>query len=160
MLEKNKWWLLFIKIFFCNKIYLKFQRFFAFFQFSLVNRSYHTQLYVISWIAARQASLSSTNSRSLLKLMSIESVMPSHHLIPCRPLLLLPSIFPSNSVFSSESVLHFRWPKYWSFSFSIILPMNIQDSFILGLTGWISLQYKGLSSLFQQHSSKASILWH
>ena len=79
----------------------------------------HVRLFATSWTAARQASLSITNSRSLLKLMSIESVMPSSHLILCRPLLLLPSIIPSTRVFISESVLCIRWPKYWSFSFSI-----------------------------------------
>ena len=79
----------------------------------------HVRLFATSWTAARQASLSITNSWSLLKLMSIESVMPSNHLILCCPLLLLPSIFPSIKVFSNESVLHIRWPKYWSFSFSI-----------------------------------------
>ncbi|CAM9746762.1 unnamed protein product [Rangifer tarandus platyrhynchus] len=77
------------------------------------------QLFVTPWTAARQASLFITNSQSLLKLMSIESVMPSNHLILCHPLLPLPSIFPSIRVFSNESVLHIRWPKYWSFSFSI-----------------------------------------
>ena len=112
------------------------------------------------WTAARQASLSITNSQSLLKLMSIELVMPSSHLILCRPLLLLPSIFPSIRVFSNESVLHIRWPEYWSFSFSISPSNNIQDWFPLGLTGWTSLQSKGLSSLLQHHNSKASILWH
>ena len=86
-----------------------------------------------------------TISQSLLKLMSIESVMPSNHLILCRPLLLLPSIFPSIRVFSNESAFHIRWPKYWSFSFNISLPMNIQDWFPLGWIGWISLQSKGLS---------------
>jgi len=89
-----------------------------------------------------------TNSWSLLKLMSIESVMPSNHLNLCRPLLLLPSIFPSIRVFSSESVLHIRWPKYWSFSFSISPSNEIRDSFPLGWTGWISLQSKGLSRVF------------
>ena len=89
--------------------------------------------------------------------MSIESVMPSNHLILCCP-LLLPSIFPSSRVFSDDSVLHIRWPKYWSFSFSIILSMNIQDWFPLGWTGWISLQSKGLLSLLQHHSSKTSAL--
>ena len=79
-------------------------------------------------------SLSITNSQSLLKIMSIESVMPSYHLIFCHPLLLLPSIFPSIRIFSSESVLFIKWPKYWSFSFSIVLPVNIQDWFPLGLT--------------------------
>ena len=80
-----------------------------------------------SWTAPLQASLSITNSQSLLKLMSIESVMPSNHLILCHPLVLPPSIFPSLRVFSSESVFHIRWPKYWSFSFNISPPMNIQD---------------------------------
>ena len=89
-----------------------------------------------------------TISHSLLKLMSIESVMPSNHLILCRPLLLLPSIFPSIRVFSNESAFHIRWPKYWSFSFNISLPMNIQDWFPLGWIGWISLQSKGLSRVF------------
>ena len=93
-----------------------------------------------------QASLSITSSWSLLKLMSIESVMPSNHLFLCHPLLLLPSIFPSIRVFSSESILCIRWPKYWSFSIS--LSMNIQDWFPLGWTGWISLQSKGLSRVF------------
>ena len=83
---------------------------------SLLN---HVQFYATAWIAAHQASLSITNSRSFLKLMSIESVMPSNHLIFCHPLLLLPSIFPSIRVFFNESVLHIRWPKYWSFSFNI-----------------------------------------
>ena len=90
------------------------------------------------WIAARQASLSITNSWSLLKLMSVESVMPSNHLILCRPLLLLPSHFPSIRVFSNESVLCIRWPKYCSLTSSSIHPMNIQDLFPLGLTGLIS----------------------
>ena len=100
-----------------------------------------------SWTAAHQASLSITNSRSLLKLMSIESVLPSNHLILCRPLLLLPFIFPSVRVFSSESVLHIRWPKYWSFSFSIS-PFNEYSGLISRWTGWISVQSKGLSRIF------------
>ena len=99
------------------------------------------------WTAVYQASLSITNSWSLLKLMSIKSVMPPNHLILCNPLLLLPSIFPSIRVFSNESVLCIRWPKYWSFSFSISPPMNIHDWFPLGLTGLI-LQSKGLSRVF------------
>ena len=98
--------------------------------------------------AAHQASLCITNSRSLLKLMSIESVMPSSHLILCHPLLLLPSIFPSIRVFSNESVLCIRWPKYWSFSFSISPPKNVQVWFPLGWTGWTSLRSKGLSRVF------------
>ena len=91
-------------------------------------------------------------------LMSFELVMPSNHLILCHPLLLLPSIFPSIRVFFKASALRIRWPKYWSFSFSISLPMNIQGWFPLGLTGLISLPSKGLSSLLQHPSSKASIL--
>ena len=100
------------------------------------------------WIAARQASLSITNSRSSLRLTSIELVMPSSHLILCRPLFLLPPIPPSIRVFSNESTLHMRWPKYWSFSFSIILPKNTQDWSPLEWTDWISLQSKGLSRVF------------
>ena len=94
---------------------------------------------------ARQAPLSITNSQKLLRLMSIESVMPSSHLILCHPLLLLNSIFPSVRVFSNESALRMRWPKYWSFSFNISPSMNTQDWSPLGWTGWISLQSKGLS---------------
>ena len=100
------------------------------------------------WIAARRASLSITNSRSLLKPMFIESVMPSSHLILCRPLLLLPSIPPSIRVFSNESTLRMRWLKYWSFSFSISPSNETQDWPPLGWTGWISLQSKGLSRAF------------
>ena len=99
------------------------------------------------WPAASQASLSIASSWSLLKLMSIESVMPSNHLILWHPLLLMPSIFPSIRVFSNESVLRIRWPKYWSFGFRIS-HMNIQDWFPLGLTGWISLQSQRLSRVF------------
>ena len=99
-----------------------------------------------AWTAAHQASLSFTIFQSLLKLMSIESMMPSNHLILCRPLLLLPSIFPSIRLFSSESALHIKWPKYCSLGLSTsVLPMNIQDWFPLGLTGLISLQSKGFS---------------
>ena len=95
--------------------------------------------------AARQASLSITNSGSLLTLMSIESVIPSNHLILRWPLLFLPSIFPRIGVFSNELALHIRWPKYWSFSFSISPSNEYSDWFPLGLTGWLSLQSKGLS---------------
>ena len=105
------------------------------------------------WTAAHQASLSLTTSQSLLKLMSIELVMSSNHHILCHPLLLLPSIFHSIRVFSSESVLRIRWPKYWSFSFSIG-PSNEYSGLILC---WISLQSKSLKSLLQHHSSKASL---
>ena len=99
------------------------------------------------WTTACQASLSITTSQSLLKLISIESVMPSNHLILC-PLLLLPSISPSIRVFSNESALHIWWPKYWSFSFNISPSMNTQDWSPLEWTGWISLQSKGLSRVF------------
>ena len=103
------------------------------------------QLFVTPWTAAHQASMSIINSQSLLKLVSIKSVMPSNHLILYQPLILLPSVFPSIRLFSSESVLHIRWPKYWSFSFFSISPSNnIQDGFPSALTGWISLQSKGL----------------
>ena len=112
-----------------------------------------------TWTAAHQASLSITSSRRLLKLMSIESVMPSNRLIFCHPLLLLPSIFPRISVFSKESVLHIRWPKYWSFSFSIS-PSNDYSKLISFRMDWLDLlAVQGtLKSLLQHHSSKASIL--
>ena len=113
---------------------------------------------VTPWTATCQASLSITNSWSLLKLMSIESVKPSNHLILCRP-LLLPSIFPSIRVFSNESVLHIRWPKYWSFSFSIS-PSNEYSGLISFRMDWLDLlAVQGtLKSLLQHHSSKASVL--
>ena len=109
--------------------------------------------------AAHQASLSITNSRSLLKLMSIESVMPFDHHILCRPLLLLPSIFPSIRVFSNQSVLHIRWPKYWSFSFNIS-PSNEHPGLVSFRMDWLDLlALQGtLKSLLQHHSSKVSIL--
>ena len=117
-------------------------------------------LFLAPWTAACQASLSITNSWNLLKLMSIESVMPSNHLILCHPLLLLPSIFPSNRVFSNESVRHIRWPKYWSFSFNIS-PSNEYSGLISFRMDWLDrLAVQGtLKSLLQHHSSKASILW-
>ena len=113
------------------------------------------------WTAAHQASLSITNSRSLLKLMSIESVMPSNHLILCHPLLLPPSVFPSIRVFSNESVLCIRWPKYWSFNFSIS-PSNEYSRLISFMIDWLDLPaVQGtLKSLLQHHNSKASILLH
>ena len=119
----------------------------------------HVQLFVSPWTAARQASLSITNSWNLLKLMSIESVTPSNHLILCRPLLLLPSIFPSIRVFSTESVLHIRWPKYWHFSFSIS-PSSEYSGMIAFRMEWLDLlAVQGtLKSLLQHHSSKASVL--
>ena len=114
-----------------------------------------------SWTAAHQASLSITNSRSLLKLMSIESVIPSNHLILCHPLLLLPSIFPSIRVFFNESALCIRWPKYWSFSFKIS-PSNEHPGLISFRTDWLDLLVvQGtLKSLLQHHNSKASVLQH
>ena len=117
------------------------------------------RLFATPWTAARQASLSITNSRSLLKLMSIESVMPSNHLILCHPLLLPPSIFLSIRVFSNESVLLIRWPTYWSFSFSIS-PSNEYSELISFRIDWFDLlAVQGtLKSLLQPHSSKASIL--
>ena len=117
-------------------------------RFSSVQSLSPVWLFATPWTAACQASLSITDSQNVLKLMSIASVMPSNHLILCCPLLLLPSIFPSIRVFFSESVLYIRWPKYWSFSFSISPSLNIQDWFHLGWTGWISLQSKGLSRVF------------
>ena len=117
------------------------------------------RLFATPWTAARQASLSISNSQTLLKLMSIESVIPSNHLILCLPLLLLPSIFPSIRVFSNESVLHIRWPKYWSFSFSIS-PSNEYSRLISLRIDWFDLALQGtLKSLLQHQNSKASILW-
>ena len=121
----------------------------------------HVRLFVTPWIAARQASLSITNSSSLPKLMSIVSVMPSNHLIFCHPLLLLPSIFPSIRVFSNQSALCIRWPKYWSFSFSIS-PSNEHPgliSFRMDCLDLLAVQGT-LKSLLQHHSSKASTLLH
>ena len=118
------------------------------------------QLLVTPWTAACQASLSITNSQSLLKLMSIELVMPSNHLIFCHPLLHLPSIFPSIRVFSNVSALRIRWPKYWSFSFSIS-PSNEYSGLVSFRNDWFDLlAVQGtLKSLLQHHSSKASVLW-
>ena len=131
-------------------------------QFSSVQLLSCVWLFATPWTAAHQASLSITNSRSLLKLMSIESVMPSNHHILCHPLLLLlPSIFPSIRDFSSESVLHIRWPKYWSFSFNISLS-NEYSGLISFRMDWLDLlAIQGtLKSLLQHHNSKASILQH
>ena len=127
-------------------------------QFSSVQSLSHVRLFATPWIAACQASLSITNSRSLLKLMPIESVMPSSHLILCHPLLLLPPIPPSIRVFSSESTLRMRWPKYWSFSFNISLS-NEHPGLISFRMDWLGLlAVQGtLKSLLQHHSSKASI---
>ena len=132
-----------------------------FFIFSSVQSLSRVLLFATPWTAACQASLSITNSRSLLKLMSIESVMPSSHLILCRPLLLLPPISPRIRVFSNESTLHMRWPKYWSFSFNIS-PSNEHPAMISFKMDWLDLlAVQGtLKSLLQHHSSKASILGH
>jgi len=117
-------------------------------EFSSVQWLSRVQLFVTPWTTAQHASLSITNSWSSPKPMSIESVMPSNHLILCCPLLLLLSVFPSIRVFSSESALYIKWPKYWSFRFRISPLMNIQDWSPLGWTGWISLQSKGFSRVF------------
>ena len=129
------------------------------FHFSSVQFLGIGQLFVTPWAAAHQASLSITNSYSLLKLMSIELVMPSNHLILCHPLLLPPSIFPNIRVFSNESVLPIRWPKYWSFSFSFN-PSNDYLGLISFRMDWLDLfAVQGtLKSLCQHHSSKGSIL--
>ena len=129
--------------------------------FSSVQLLSQVQLFATPWTAACQASLSITNSWSSPKPMSIESVMPSNHLILCRPLLLLPSIFPSIRVFSNESALCIRWPKYWNFSFTIS-PSNEHPGLIsFRMDWWDLLGVQGtLRSLLQHHSSKASILWH
>ena len=128
-------------------------------QFSLLQWLSRVRLFATPWTAAHQASLSITNSQSLLKLMSIESVMQSNHLILCPSLLLLPSIFPSIKVFSNESVLHIRWPKDWSFSFSIT-PSNEYSGLISFQMDWLDLlAVQGtLKSLLQNQSLKASIL--
>ena len=128
-------------------------------QFSSVQSLSRVRLFATPWIAARQASLSITNSRSSLKLTSIESVIPSSHLILCHPLLLLPPIPPSIRIFSNESTLCMRWPKYWSFSFSII-PSKEHPGLISFRMDWLDLPaVQGtLRSLLQDHSSKASIL--
>ena len=129
--------------------------------FSSVQSLSCVRLFATPRTAARQASLSITNSQSLLKLMSIESMMPSNHLILCRPLLLLLSIFPSIRVFSNESALHIRWPNDWSFSFNIS-PSNEHSGLISFRMDWLNLlTVQGtLKSLLQHHSFKASILWH
>ena len=128
-------------------------------QFSSVQLLSHVQLFVTPWTAACQASLSMTNSQSLPKPMSIELVMSSNHLILCHPLLLLPSIFPSIRVFSNESALCLRWPKYWSFSFNIS-PSSEHPGLISFRMDWLDLlEVQGtLKSLLQHHSSKPSIL--
>jgi len=128
-------------------------------QFSSIPSLSHVRLFATPWTPACQASLSITNSQSPPKPMSIESMMPSNNLILCRPLLLLPLIFPSIRVFSNESALHIRWPKYWSFSFSIS-PSNEHPGLVSFRMDWLDLlAVQGtLKSLLQYHSSKASIL--
>ena len=130
-------------------------------QFSSVQSLSRVRLFATPWIAARQASLSITNSRRSLRLTPIESVMPSSHLILCRPLLLLPQFPSSIRVFSNESTLHIRWPQYWSFSFSII-PSKEIPGLISFRMDWLDLlAVQGtLKSLLQHHSSKALIPWH
>ena len=127
------------------------------YQFSSLS---HDQLFATPWTAVHQASLSITNSQSLLKLMSIELVMPSNHLVLCRPHLLLPSVFPSIRIFSNESVLCIRWPKDWSFSFSIIFSNEYLGliSFMMDWFDLLAVQWT-LKNLLQHHSSKASVLW-
>ena len=149
----------------CSLLYVK-VRFWALaaltpVQFSSVQSLSHLWLFATPWIAACQASLSITNSQSPPKPMSIVSVLPSNHLIFGRPLLLWPSIFPSIRVFSNESALRIRWPKYWSFSLSIS-PSNEHPGLISFRMDWLDLlAVQGiLKSLIQHHSSKASILWH
>ena len=129
------------------------------YQISSVQSLSHAWLFVTPWTAAHPASLSITNSQSLLKIMSIESVMPSYYLIHCRPLLLLPSIIPSIMVFSNESVLYIRWPKYWSISFNIS-PCNEYSGLISFRMDWLDLlAVQGtLKSLLQHHSSKTILL--
>ena len=129
-------------------------------QYSSIQSLSHVRLFVTPWTAAHQAFLSITNSWRLLKLMSIESVMASNHLILCHPLLLSPSIFPSIRVFLNELVLPIRWPKYWSFSFSIS-PFKEYSGLISFRIDWLDLlAVQGtLKSLLQHHSSKTSVLW-
>jgi len=130
-------------------------------RFSSVQLLSHVRIFATPWTAARHASLSLTNSWSLIKLISVKSVMPSSHLILCHPLLLLPLIFPSIGVFSNESALHIRWPKCWSFSFSLSLSSEYSGliSFRIDLFDLLAVQ--GTRKNLPQHlSSKASVLWH
>ena len=127
-------------------------------QFSSVQLLSHVQLFATPWTAAHQASLSITNYQSIFKLMSTESGVPSNHLILYHPLLLPPSIFPTTRVFSNESVLCIRWPKYWSFSLSISPSNDIQDCLSLGWTGWISLLSKGHSRFLSTPQFKSTQL--
>ena len=129
--------------------------------FSSVQSLSHVQLLATPWTAAHKASLSIANSWDLLKLMSIESVMPSNHLILCCPLLLLPSVFPSNRIFSHKSLLCIRWPKYWRFSFSISPSNEYAGLMSFRISCFDLLAVQGtLRNLLQLHSSETSILWH
>ena len=141
----------------CRIIVLHNSSIFSFLR-SLVQSLSCVQIFVTPWTAAHQASLSTTNSQSLLKLIPIESVMPSNHLILCHPLLLLPSIFASMRVFSSEWVICIRWPKYWSFSIS---SSNEYSGLISFRMDWLDLlAVQGTLKSLQHHNSKASVLWH
>ena len=148
---------------FCEAIFISSARTYSYtlHSFSSVHLPSHVQLFATPWTAAYQASLPITNSWSSTKLMSIQSGMPSNHLILCRTLLLLPSIFPSIRVFSNESALCIRWPKCWSFSFNIT-PSNEHPGLISFRMDWLDLLavQETLESLLQHHSSKASILQH
>ena len=129
-------------------------------KFSSVQLLSHVRLFVITWIAAHQASLSTTSSWSLLQLMSIESVMPSNHLIFCHPLLLPPSILPSITIFSKESVLHIRWSKYWRFNFNVSPSKEYSQLFSFRMNWFDHLAAQGtLKSILQHHSSKAVFLY-
>ena len=149
--DKSPIWLILYKILLLSLLLV---------QFSSVQSLSHVWLFATPGTAAYQASLSITNSQSLLKLMFFELVMPSNHLILCHPLLLLPSIFPSIRVFSNVSILHIRWSMYWSFSFNIS-PSSEYSGQISFRMDWLDiLAVQGiLKSLLQHHSSKASILW-
>ena len=140
--------------------YIEVRRYFNQGTLSLVQLLSHVRLFVTPWTAARQASLSITNCQSLLKLMFIESVMPPNHLLLHHPLLLLPSIFHNIRFFSNESVLHIRWPKYWSFSFSIS-PSNEYSGLTSFRMDWVDCLevQRTLKNLLQYHTLKASILW-
>ena len=129
-------------------------------RFSSVQSLSHVWLFATPWTTAHQASLSNTNSQSLLRLMSIELVMPSSHLILCYPLLLLPSIFPNSGSLPMSQLFTSGGQSIGVWASASVLPMNIQGWFPLGWTGWISLQSKGLSRVLQHHSSKTSILQH
>ena len=128
-------------------------------QLSPVQLLSHVRLFVTPWTTAYQASLSITKSWSLLRLIATEIVMPSNHVIPCRPLLPLPTIFSSVRVFPNESVLHIRWPKYWSFSFNVSPSNDYSGLFPLGMTGWISLLCKGLSRVTTSTNWKIKTIW-